>query len=88
MTFNFYSEFSDSKIILINIQKKYPKIYIKALFQLENGDLNERFETKMIKGEVFYKINNGEFCKYVCSTKLRIEELEDKFENQLSRNVA
>jgi hypothetical protein len=39
MTFNFYSEFSDSKIILINIQKKYPKLHIKALFQLENGDL-------------------------------------------------
>jgi len=88
MTFNFYSEFSDSKIILINIQKKYPKLHIKALFQLENGDLNERFETKMINGEVFYRINNGEFCKYICSIKLRIDELEEKYENKLSRNVA
>jgi hypothetical protein len=88
MTFNFYSEFCDSKIILINIQKKYPKLNVKALFQLEDGAWYEHFESRMIKGEVFYRINNGELCKYSCSTKLRIDELEEKFEHQLSLNVA
>jgi len=88
ITFNFYSEFPDSKIILINIQKKYPKLKVKAVFQTEDGLLNERFETKMIKEEVFYTINNGVYCKYNSSTQLRINEIKNECENFGYSNVA
>lgn len=88
ITFNFYSEFPDSKIILINIQKKYPKLKVKAVFLTEDGFLNERFETIMIKGEVFYKINNGVYCKYISSLLLRIYEIKNDCENFGYSNVA
>ena len=88
ITFNFSSEFSDSKIILINIQKKYPKLKVKAVFLTEDEFLNERFETKMIKGEVFYTINNGVYCKYISSIQLRINEIKNDCENFGYSNVA
>ena len=88
ITFNFSSEFSDSKIILINIQKKYPKLKVKAVFLTEDEFLNERFETKMIKGEVFYTINNGVYCKYISSIQLIINEIKNDCENFGYSNVA
>ena len=84
ITFNF----SYSKIILINIQKKYPKLKVKAVFLTEDEFLNERFETKMIKGEVFYTINNGVYCKYISSIQLRINEIKNDCENFGYSNVA
>ena len=88
ITFNFSSEFSDSKIILINIQKKYPKLKVKAVFQTEDESLIEQFEIIMINGEVFYTINNGVYCKYISSIQLRINEIKNDCENFGYSNVA
>ena len=73
ISFNFYSEFSDAKIILINIQKKYPKLKVSAEFQFVGEYLIERFETKMINGEVYYRINNDKYHKYSNHLQLRID---------------
>ena len=88
ITFNFSSEFSDSKIILINIQKKFPKLKVNAVFQTEDESLIEQFETIMINGEVFYKINNGVYYKYISSIQLRINEIKNECENFGYSNVA
>ena len=88
ITFNFSSEFSDSKIILINIQKKFPKLKVNAVFQTEDESLIEQFETIMINGEVFYKINNGLYCKYISSIQLRLNEIKNEHDNFGYSNVA
>jgi hypothetical protein len=75
ISFNFYSELSDAKIILINIQKKYPKLKVNAEFQFGREYLNERFETKMINGEVYYRINDDKYHKYSNHIQLRIDEI-------------
>lgn len=87
-SFNFYSELSDAKIILINIHKKYPKLKVNAEFHFVGEYLIERFETKMINGEVFYRINEGDYRKYICSLQLRIDEYNEKYEENITNNAA
>jgi len=80
ITFN--SQFSDAKIILVNIQKKYPNLKLIGEFQKIDEEIFERFETMSKNGEILYQIENGGFCKYINSTQLRIDELKGQ-ENKL-----
>jgi hypothetical protein len=77
----FISQFSDAKIILVNIQKKLPHLKLFGEFQKVNENIVERFETMSLNGEIFYQINDRGFCKYVNSTQLRVDELKNQNTN-------
>ena len=79
ITFN--SQFSDAKIILINIQKKYPHLKLIGEFQKIGENCFELFETISENGEIFYQIENRGFRKYISPIQLRIDEINDQFTN-------
>jgi hypothetical protein len=77
----FVSQYSDAKIILVNIQKKFPHLKLIGEFQKIDEELFERFETMSKNGEIFYQIENKGFRKYINPIQLRIDELMDQDTN-------
>lgn len=76
--FSFYSEYSDSKLILLNIQKDNPNLIIYSSFTFYSTNIMEQFNTFSINEEIYYSINNGEKIKFHNYIDLILKEIEDR----------
>lgn len=83
--FSFYSEYTDSKLILINIQRRNPKININSVFTFLSNDSLEQFDTLFNDEEVHYSINNEEWIKFKNHIEFIVRKIEvDNNFNQLA----
>jgi hypothetical protein len=73
---SFNTDLFDSKLILLNIQRKYPKIIIESLFIDQSIQRVEKFGSFNKDGEVYYKINDCEYEKFINHIELMINELK------------
>jgi len=76
--FSFYSEYSDSKLILLSIQKDNPDLIIYSYFTFNSTNIMEQFNTFSINEEIYYSINNGEKIKFHNYIDLILKEIEDR----------
>jgi hypothetical protein len=76
LKFSFNTDLFDSKLILLNIQRKYPKINIESIFIDHSIQRKEKFESYNKDGVVFYKINESEYETFSNHLELMVNELQ------------
>lgn len=76
LKFSFYSEYSDSKLILLHIQRNNPKLKTHSVFTFYSNHSIVQFDSLFIDGGVYYSINNSEKVKFENHIDLLIREID------------